>query len=73
MATGGIKKRSITIAGHRTSITLEDVFWEALKDIAKKKSVSLAALIAEIDESRKTGLSSALRVYVMQETMKKKG
>lgn len=63
-----IKKRSVTIAGHRTSITLEDVFWDALKNIAQARGISLAALIVEIDENRQTGLSSALRVYAMEKT-----
>ena len=68
-----IKKRSVTIAGHRTSITLEDIFWDVLKNIARNRGISLAALIVEIDENRQTGLSSALRVYAMEETLKGTG
>ncbi|MCB9989285.1 MAG: ribbon-helix-helix domain-containing protein [Rhodospirillales bacterium] len=61
-----MKKRSIKIAGHATSITLEDEFWEALKDIAARRDMSMNALIAEIDETRATeNLSSALRLYVL--------
>ena len=59
-------KRSLTIAGHRTSISLEQPFWEALQDIAVQKKLPLAALVAQIDEtSRNCGLSSVLRVYVL--------
>jgi len=67
---GKIKKRSITIAGHRTSITLEDVFWEALKNIASAKGISRQTLIEGIDKTRTTSLSSALRVYAMKEVLK---
>ena len=70
MPSQKIRKHSITIAGHRTSVTLEDVFWRALGEIARNRSLSLAALIEEIDENRQTGLSSALRVFAMQETLK---
>ncbi|MCH8347232.1 MAG: ribbon-helix-helix domain-containing protein [Proteobacteria bacterium] len=65
-----MRKHSITIAGHRTSVTLEDVFWRALREIAQTRGLSLAALIEEIDENRQTGLSSALRVFAMIETLK---
>ena len=61
-------KRSLTIAGHRTSISLEAVFWETLKEIARAEKRSLAALVAEIDAGRAPGegsLSSAIRVYVV--------
>lgn len=67
---GKIKKRSITIAGHRTSITLEDIFWEALKNIASAKGISRQTLIEGIDKTRTTSLSSALRVYAMKEVLK---
>jgi predicted DNA-binding ribbon-helix-helix protein len=60
------RKRSVTIAGHRTSVSLEDEFWEALAEIARAREVSLSRLIAEIDENRKDrGLSAAIRVYVL--------
>lgn len=72
MPSQKIRKHSITIAGHRTSVTLEDVFWRALREIAQTRGLSLAALIEEIDENRQTGLSSALRVFAMQETLKTK-
>lgn len=63
-----MKKRSVKISGHLTSITLEEPFWEALKSIAKQHGVPLHALIAGIDQKRQgeENLSSALRVYVLQ-------
>jgi predicted DNA-binding ribbon-helix-helix protein len=60
-------KRSFTIAGHRTSISLEVAFWEALKAAASEEHIPLAALIARIDQGRGGGgLSSAVRVWVLQ-------
>lgn len=59
-------KRSLTIAGHRTSISLEHEFWSALKDIAKARATTVPALIAEIDAKRgHGGLSSAVRCAVL--------
>jgi predicted DNA-binding ribbon-helix-helix protein len=62
-----VKKRSVDIAGHRTSISLEAEFWDALSTIAAAKKTSVAALIAAIDDARKGNLSSAIRVYVLKE------
>ena len=63
-----MKKRSISIAGHRTSISVEEPFWQALKEIAATDGISLAALVAEIDGRRtpEINLSSAIRVEVLQ-------
>jgi predicted DNA-binding ribbon-helix-helix protein len=61
----GLRKRSVVIAGHRTSLSLEQPFWDALKDIAGDRGVSLARLLAEIDASRRGNLSSAARLYVL--------
>jgi predicted DNA-binding ribbon-helix-helix protein len=63
-------KRSVTIAGHRTSISLEPEFWDALKTIAAQDRVSLSQLVARIDSgragaARRIGLSSAIRVFVL--------
>ena len=59
-------KRSFTIAGHRTSISLETEFWEALKAVAVAEHIAVAKLIARIDGSRGAGgLSSAVRVWVL--------
>lgn len=61
-----MRKRSLTIAGHRTSIALEDEFWDALEQMAADKSLSLPALIAQIDTGRtSTNLSSSIRVYIL--------
>lgn len=60
------RKRSLTIAGHRTSVSLEEPFWEALKEIALSNGVTVAALIAAIDDRRDgVNLSSALRLHVL--------
>ncbi len=61
-----VVKRSVTLNGHRTSISLEEPFWLHLHDIATSQNRSVNNLISEIDESRgETGLSSALRLYVL--------
>ncbi len=60
-------KRSFSIAGHRTSISLEAPFWEALRDIARREDKPVAALVAEIDRQRgATNLSSAVRVWLFE-------
>ncbi len=64
-----IRKRSVTIAGHRTSISLEEPFWDGLKRIAHARGQTLNALVGEIDAERKGNLSSALRVYVLRHFM----
>jgi predicted DNA-binding ribbon-helix-helix protein len=65
-----IKKRSVTIAGHATSVTLEDAFWDSLHIIAQQKNMTIPALIGSIDEQRTVkgdghNLSSAIRLYVL--------
>lgn len=61
------QKRSMTIAGHRTSISLEEPFWCGLKEIAQAKGVSVAALVAAIDAVRgDVSLSTAIRLYVYE-------
>jgi predicted DNA-binding ribbon-helix-helix protein len=63
----GVVKRSLTIAGHRTSISLEEAFWVALKALAGQRGRTVAALVAEVDSLRGTAnLSSALRVAVLE-------
>jgi predicted DNA-binding ribbon-helix-helix protein len=65
-ASGRPVKRSFTIDGHRTSVSLEGPFWEALKAAAKRDGVPLSRLIASIDKERKgCGLSSAIRVWLL--------
>jgi len=61
-----LRKHSLEIAGHRTSVTLEDEFWNALRDLAKRQGRSLNVLVAEIDEARDGNLSSAIRVHVLK-------
>lgn len=59
-------KRSFSIAGHRTSISLEAAFWDALRSIATSRECSLASLVAEIDRERgSAGLSGAIRVWIL--------
>jgi predicted DNA-binding ribbon-helix-helix protein len=61
-----LSKHSLVIAGHRTSISLERAFWEALQKIARERQVSIAALVASVDAERgEANLSSALRVFVL--------
>ena len=60
-------KRSVSIAGHLTSISLEEPFWAELNILAKSEGTSLSKLIAKIDKSRNTNLSSALRLYVLHQ------
>jgi predicted DNA-binding ribbon-helix-helix protein len=61
-----VVKRSIILAGHKTSVSLEDAFWEGLKDIAKAQQKTLSDLVTSIDTDREHGnLSSALRLFVL--------
>ena len=66
-----MKRYSVTLHGHRTSVSLEPEFWALLKQVAERNGLSLAALIQSIDDERlnadlRSGLSSALRVYLLQ-------
>ena len=59
-------KRSIVIAGHKTSVSLEDAFWKSLKEIAGERNMGASDLVAAIDSERQHGnLSSAIRLYVL--------
>ena len=62
-----MQKRSLTIHGHRTSISLEEPFWVALNDIAKARQQSVASLVQMIDKERVGGLSSAIRMFILAE------
>ncbi len=64
----GPQKHSLTLRGHRTSVTLEPAFWQAFRDIAAEKDIAVNALASQIDATRDpdTGLASAIRVYVLQ-------
>ena len=59
-------KRSIVVAGHKTSVSLEDAFWKALKEIAHERDMTSSDLVAAIDSGRQQGnLSSAIRLFVL--------
>ena len=61
-----VVKRSIVIAGHKTSVSLEDAFWKGLKEIAGGRDVTLSDLVSTIDSDRRHGnLSSAIRLFVL--------
>jgi|SRR5580700_2464007 predicted DNA-binding ribbon-helix-helix protein len=61
-----VVKRSIVIAGHKTSVSLEDAFWTGLKEIAAKRDLTLSDMVAAIDQDRQHGnLSSAIRLFVL--------
>ncbi|UHC17741.1 ribbon-helix-helix domain-containing protein [Methylobacterium currus] len=64
---GGLLKRSLVIAGHRTSVSLEAAFWEALRQLALARGLSVQALVGRIDADRgEQNLSSAIRVFVLK-------
>jgi len=61
-----VPKRSVYIAGHKTSVSLEDEFWDSLKEIARERNMTLGALVATIDADRQhANLSSAIRLFVL--------
>jgi predicted DNA-binding ribbon-helix-helix protein len=64
----GPAKHSLTLRGHRTSVSLEPAFWQAFRDIAAEKDIAINVLAAQIDAKREAdmGLASAIRVYVLQ-------
>lgn len=67
-----MKKRSFTIAGHRTSVALEEEFWGALEIEARAQAMSMAALVASVDSVRGSrNLASALRVHVLSRALEK--
>lgn len=68
ISTSKVVKRSLSIRGHRTSISLETEFWAQLKLVAMEKNISIAQLVADIDTMRsQVNLSSALRVFVLNQ------
>lgn len=63
-----VVKRSIVIAGHKTSVSLEDPFWSELKEIAERQRVTLSTMVGDIDTQRRQGnLSSAIRLFVLDQ------
>ena len=70
MTSEGPVKRSVTVAGHRTSLSLEPEFWDALKRIAQGDSRTVSGLIGEIDAARgRRNLSSAVRVFILERAL----
>jgi predicted DNA-binding ribbon-helix-helix protein len=61
-----MRKRSVVIAGHRTSVSLETAFWSGLKEIAEQRGLSVNRLVESVDSERGSNLSSAIRVFVLQ-------
>jgi predicted DNA-binding ribbon-helix-helix protein len=61
-----VTKRSIVVAGHKTSVSLEDAFWKGLKEIASGRDLTLSDMVSAIDSARLSGnLSSAIRLFVL--------
>ncbi len=65
-----IQKRSVVIAGHRSSVSLENAFWFCLKEVAGRKGQTVNQLVTEIDSCRTGNLSSAIRVFILLEGKK---
>jgi len=61
-----IRKRSVVIAGHRTSVSLENIFWETLRKMAEAEELSVNQIVTRIDAERAGNLSSAIRTYVLK-------
>jgi len=64
------RKHSVVIAGHHTSLSVEEAFWRGLKEIAERQDVSINKLVTKIDETRSGNLSSAVRVFVLNNASK---
>ncbi|MEE8517062.1 MAG: ribbon-helix-helix domain-containing protein [Alphaproteobacteria bacterium] len=62
-----IRKRSVVVSGHKTSVSLEDAFWRELARVALRRGVSVNHLIGAIDAARAGNLSSAIRIFVLEE------
>ncbi len=68
-----LRKRSVLVAGHKTSVSLEGAFWDALSELAAERGVSINRLITEIDRGRSGNLSSAIRVHVLERLRERVG
>lgn len=62
-----VKKRSVVVEGHRTSVSLEHAFWEAFREIAVKNGKTINQLVSEIDKQRPGNLSSGIRVFILNQ------
>jgi predicted DNA-binding ribbon-helix-helix protein len=69
MSPTTIRRHSVTLQGHRTSISLENAFWDRLRSIALRRGISINLLITEIDKTRDGNLSSALRVLALEDAI----
>ena len=67
MASPERTKRSVTVAGHATSVSLEPEFWDAFRALCRRRTISARKLIEEIDAGRTTNLSSAIRLFVLRD------
>jgi predicted DNA-binding ribbon-helix-helix protein len=72
MGQSKIKKRSIIVNGHKTSVSLEDEFWNELRDVAAERRVPVTALVNEIDQVPGRNLSSAIRVYLFMQAQQRR-
>ncbi len=70
---GRPKRRSVMVSGHRTSVSVETAFWHELSAIAKRRGLSINALVSEIDHARSGSLSAAIRLYVLDEVKSRAG
>lgn len=61
-----VKKRSVVVGGHRTSISLEQAFWEAMQELAARDGKTINQMVSDIDSARTGNLSSAIRVWVLE-------
>ena len=67
-----VVKRSIVVAGHKTSVSLEEAFWNSMKEISSERDLTLSELVGEIDGQRQQGnLSSAIRLFVLDHFRKR--
>lgn len=67
MEDARLKKRSVRLQGHDTSVSMESIFWDELRRLAKDQGLSLNALVTQVDEARIGSLSGALRLYVIND------
>ncbi len=63
---GRPKRRSVVVSGHRTSVSVEAAFWDELAAIARRRGLSINALVSEVDGARSGSLSAAIRLYVLE-------
>lgn len=69
----GLRRHSVLVFGHGTSVSVEDAFWDELAAIAAARGISINALVGEIDHGRDGNLSSAIRLYVLESVKRKTG